>query len=54
MWVTPEEVAEVMIKLAEGGEIDVRKGEAKGKRKIEVQGGLVLEVGKESVRVVEQ
>lgn len=58
-WVEPEEVADVMVRLAEGGEVDVvakggaEKGSKVKKVKVKVEGGLILEVGKAKLRVVE-
>lgn len=51
-WVSREEVAEAMVKLAEGGEVEVIKKEEK--RMVTVEGGLILEIQKGRVRVVEQ
>lgn len=53
LWVEPEEVAEVMIALTEGGEVEVlEKGGKEGTRLVKVEGGMILEVGKGRVRVV--
>ncbi|KAL8676652.1 MAG: hypothetical protein Q9186_006851 [Xanthomendoza sp. 1 TL-2023] len=58
-WVSAEEVAEVMGILVadeEAGEVEVMAapGDGEGKRRIKVEGGLVLEVSKGRVRKVEQ
>ncbi|MCJ1270991.1 hypothetical protein MMC22_010890 [Lobaria immixta] len=53
VWIEPEEVAEVMIALAEGGEVEVlEQGGKEGTRLVKVEGGMILEVGKGRVRVV--
>lgn len=53
-WVEPDEVAKVMMMLAEGGEVEVlQKGGQEGTRLVTVEGGMVLEVGKGRVRVVD-
>ena len=52
-WVSPEDVADVMIKLVtEGGEVEVVASEADGKKVVRVEGGMILEVAKGRVRVV--
>lgn len=54
LWVEPEEVAEVMMALTQGGEVEVlQKGNQKATRLVKVEGGLILEVGKGRVRVVD-
>ena len=68
-WVSPEEVAAVMTKLVEGGEVEVVASKVKigglkveiqesdtldGKTVVKVEGGMILEVGKDRVRVVKQ
>lgn len=55
LWVEPEDVAEVMMALTQGGEVEVlQKGGREGTRLVTVEGGMVLEVGKGRVRVVDQ
>ena len=51
-WVSPEDVADVMTKLVEGGEVEVVASEPDGKRVVRVEGGMILEVAKGRVRVV--
>ena len=53
-WVSPEDVADVMIKLVtEGGEVEVVASEmADGKKVVRVEGGMILEVAKGRVREV--
>ncbi|KAI4138944.1 MAG: hypothetical protein L6R39_006539, partial [Caloplaca ligustica] len=60
-WVSAEEVAEVMASLVDGrDEVEVISGTARRSdgrevtRKVPVEGGLILEVGKSRVRKVEQ
>ena len=70
-WVSPEEVAAVMTKLVEGGEVEVIASKAvvkvgglememsvsnkgDGRTVVKVEGGMILEVGKDRVRVVKQ
>lgn len=55
-WVSPEFVAEVMVRLVEGGEVQVvgGKSEMEGGGVVQVKGGLILEVKKGRVRVVQQ
>ncbi|KAL8936744.1 MAG: hypothetical protein Q9211_004038 [Gyalolechia sp. 1 TL-2023] len=60
-WVTAEEVAEVMGSLVDGREavevISTTAGRADGReatRNVQVEGGLILEIGKSRVRKVEQ
>ena len=71
-WVSPEDVASVMTKLVEGGEVEVvvsngavmnvdgwkvemsAKNGAERKKVVKVEGGMILEVGKDRVRVVKQ
>ncbi|MCJ1470213.1 hypothetical protein MMC07_008858 [Pseudocyphellaria aurata] len=52
-WVLPEEVADVMMALTEGGEVEVlQRGNDKATRLVTVEAGMILEVGKGRVRVV--
>ena len=51
-WVSPEDVAEVMTRLVEGGEVEVVASETDGKKVVQVEGGMILEVAKGRVRVV--
>ena len=51
-WVSPEDVAGVMTKLVEVGEVEVVASEAEGKKVVQVEGGMILEVAKGRVRVV--
>ena len=51
-WVSPEDVAAVMTKLVEGGEVEVVASEADGKKVVQVEGGMILEVAKGRVREV--
>lgn len=54
LWVEPDEVVEVMMALVEGGEVEVlQKGGQEGTRLVTVEGGMVVEVGKGRVRVVD-
>ncbi len=53
-WVSPEDVARVMTKLVEGGEVEVVSSEVDGKKIVQVEGGMILEVAKGRVRVVKQ
>ena len=56
-WVSPEFVAEVMVRLVEGGEVQVVGGKSEmegGGGVVQVKGGLILEVKKGRVRVVQQ
>lgn len=66
-WVAPEFVADVMVSLVEGGVVSLSKGlamrggsrlrsgdEREGVRQVAVGGGMILEVAKGRVRVVEQ
>ena len=54
VWVEPEDVAEVMMALTQGGEVEVLENEGKeGTRMVTVEGGMILEVGKGRVRVVD-
>ncbi|MCJ1428950.1 hypothetical protein MMC29_006861, partial [Sticta canariensis] len=54
LWVEPDEVMEAMMALVEGGEVEVlQKGGQEGTRLVTVEGGMVLEVGKGRVRVVD-
>ena len=70
-WVSPEDVAAVMTKLVEGGEVEVVASKAvvnvdgwkvemsasngAGEKTVaKVEGGMILEVGKDRVRVVKQ
>jgi hypothetical protein len=52
MWVTPEFVADVMTSLVEGETVEAETRE--GIKKVAVEGGMILEVAKHKVRVVEQ
>ena len=66
VWVTPEFVADVMVSLVENKTIYVSAGLAaagsqsstgesrEGTKEVEVMGGMILEVAKGRVRVVEQ
>ena len=51
-WVSPEDVAAVMAQLVDGGEVEVVASEAEGKKVVQVEGGMILEVAKGRVRVV--
>ncbi len=51
MWVTPEFVADVMTSLVEGETVEAETRE--GIKKVAVEGGMILEVAKHKVRVVE-
>ena len=52
-WVSAEDVADVMTKLVEGGEVEVVASEtADGKKLVKVEGGMILEVAKGRVREV--
>lgn len=52
-WVSPEDVAAVMTRLVEGGEVEVVASEmADGKKVVKVEGGMILEVAKGRVREV--
>lgn len=54
LWVEPEDVAEVMVALAQGGEVEVlQKGSKDETRLVTAEGGMILEVGKGRVRVVD-
>lgn len=56
-WVTPEYVAEAMVRLVEGGEVAVVEGHGEGpanEQTVTVAGGLILEVTKDRLRVVKQ
>jgi len=54
-WVEPEEVAEVMVEMVSRREMEVESGEGEeGKRMVEVEGGMVVEVAKGRRRVVAQ
>ena len=62
-WVSPEDVANVMTKLVEGGEVEVvvasssdNEADDDGGEKmvVNVEGGMILEVAKGRVRVVKQ
>lgn len=55
-WVSPEDVARVMTKLVEGGGVEVVASNetGDGKEVVQVEGGMILEVGKGRVRVVKQ
>ena len=65
-WVTPEFVADVMVSLVENKTVHVSTGLAatgsqssagesgKGPKEVDVKGGMILEVAKGKVRVVEQ
>ena len=51
-WVTPEFTADVMTSLVEQDTIEALTKE--GIQRVPVEGGLILEVGKQKIRVVEQ
>ena len=54
-WVLPEDVAEVMSDLVSEEEIEVEAvGAEEGKRKVVVEGGMVVEIAKRRRRVVQQ
>lgn len=54
VWIEPKDVAEVMVALTEGGEVEVIQKEGKeGTQMVTVEGGMILEVGKGRIRVVD-
>ena len=53
-WIEPEDVADVMMTLTQGDEVEMLQKEGKeGTRMVTVEGGMILEVGKGRVHVVD-